>query len=189
MVQNNNARSVSQNPQFSNLPTAIRVFVALLVSLTACFLAEQVAFSKAQHFPALWAASGVAFAFAWRYGWLWSLSPALGASAWAYCSFYLFPAIGATTSNISTAQAAASAALPSLLIGTFLCTAVGPCVSIFALRKLNAWKPAEYRLQAVLRFVLVISLIAAPIDAFIGAMSFSQNGLLASSVATLNPMP
>jgi EAL domain-containing protein (putative c-di-GMP-specific phosphodiesterase class I)/GGDEF domain-containing protein len=184
MVPNNNAPSVSQNPQFSNLPTAVRALVALLVTIVASFLAEQVAFSKVEHFPALWVASGVAFAFAWRYGWLWSISPALGASIWAYCSFYLFPGIA----PIPGAYTAANAALPTLLIGAFFCTAVGPCLAIFALRKLNAWKPAEYRLQAVLRFVLVIALIAAPIDALIGAASFTQNGLLSSTVANLNPM-
>jgi EAL domain-containing protein (putative c-di-GMP-specific phosphodiesterase class I)/GGDEF domain-containing protein len=184
MAQNNNAPSVSHNPQFSNLPAAARALIALIVTILASFLAEQVAFSKVEHFPALWAASGVAFAFAWRYGWLWSISPALGASVWAYCSFYLFPGIA----PVPGAYTAAHTALPTLLIGAFSCTTVGPCAAIFALRKLNAWKPAEYRLQAVLRFVLVIALIAAPVDALIGAASFSQNGLLASKVANLNPM-
>jgi hypothetical protein len=175
MVPNNNAPPVSHNPQFSNLPAAARAFIALIVTMLASFLAEQVAFSKVEHFPALWAASGVAFAFAWRYGWLWSIGPALGASVWAYCSFYLFPGIA----PVPGAYTAAHAALPTLLLGAFFCTTVGPCAAIFALRKLNAWKPAEYRLQAVLRFVLVIALIAAPLDALIGAASFSQNGLLA----------
>jgi EAL domain-containing protein (putative c-di-GMP-specific phosphodiesterase class I)/GGDEF domain-containing protein len=184
MVPNNNAPSVSQTPQFSHLPAPLRVVVALLLAITASFIAEQVAFSKAQHYPALWAASGVAFAFAWRYGWQWSLSPALGASIWAYSSFYLLPSL----SEVAGTHQATNNALPTLILGTFLCTSVGPCIAIFALRKLNAWKPAEYRLQAVLRFVLVIALIAAPIDALIGAASFSQNGLLSESVAKLNPM-
>ena len=46
-----------------------------------------------------------------------------------------------------------------------LATSAGPIVAIAAMRKLNAWKPADYRMDAVLRFLLMCGLVAAPLDA------------------------
>jgi EAL domain-containing protein (putative c-di-GMP-specific phosphodiesterase class I)/GGDEF domain-containing protein len=171
-------------PRFSSLPVSARVLAAVLISLVTCFFAEQISFSKTNHYPSLWAASGVAFAFAWRYGWAWSFSAAAGAAIWVYANF--FGGLNSIAAG-DTSRAFSGVLLP-LMIGAFLASSIGPIAAVFTLKKLNAWKPAEYRLQAVLRFALVVTLIAAPLDAGIAAFSFSENALLSNSVTTLNPM-
>jgi EAL domain-containing protein (putative c-di-GMP-specific phosphodiesterase class I)/GGDEF domain-containing protein len=174
---------VSTAPHFSNLAAPIRFVAAIVIALLACYFAEQIAFSKAVHYPALWAASGVAFAFAWRYGWLWSFTAAFGASIWVYANF--FGGLGSlaipTKGLASNTDLSWSGPLLGLMVGAFLSTAFGPIAAVFALKKMNAWKPAEYRLQAVLRFVLIVALVAAPIDALIAAIAFAKNPLLTIS--------
>ncbi len=93
----------------------------------------------------IWPASGVAFAFGWRYGRRWTLPAGAGAFAWAM--------FGTRDPVFAAAVCAA--------------TVCGPLLAIQLLRRISDWKPAEYRLDAVVRFVSVALVVSAPLDAAI----------------------
>ena len=110
------------------------------LAFVACVVAQLIGFEQRL---ILWPAGGIALAFAWRHGVRWLLPAALGAGAWA----------GFEWSDLG------------LGIGAAAVTAAGPAIAIRLLRRLGDWKPADYRLEAVLRFLGVVLLVAAPVDA------------------------
>lgn len=114
------------------------------LALLFCLLAELVSAGRGNQLL-IWPASGVAFAFGWRYGRAWALPVALGVFAWAmYSSGDLLFAL--TVSLAST---------------------IGPLVAIHFLRRITEWKPPEYRLDAIVRFVAAALLGSAIISAAI----------------------
>ncbi|MGE3927198.1 MAG: EAL domain-containing protein [Lautropia sp.] len=130
--------------------TQLRARVPLRFALVAglallfCLLAQLVSAGLARELL-IWPAAGVAFAFGWRYGRRWTLPAAAGAFGWALFS---------TRDPIFAATAAAA-------------SVAGPLLAIQLLRRIADWKPPEYRLDAIVRFIVVVLLVAAPIDAAI----------------------
>ncbi len=132
-----------------------RLILSAGIAFVACLVAQLVSFNTFD-LLLVWPAAGVAFAFAWRHGLPWAIPPAFGAALWAWIEFGTFGA----------------------LITVLVASAIGPAVGAAALRRLAEWKPADYRLESAVRFVAVIVLIAAPIDAL-----FATVGLRASAWA------
>ncbi|HZH08530.1 MAG TPA: MASE1 domain-containing protein, partial [Lautropia sp.] len=102
------------------------------LALLFCLLAQLVSAGAGSELL-IWPASGVAFAFGWRYGRIWTLPCAAGVFAWA-----MF---------ISRD--------PLFSITVALASTLGPVVAVHFLRRLGEWKPPEYRIEAIVRFVLV----------------------------------
>jgi EAL domain-containing protein (putative c-di-GMP-specific phosphodiesterase class I)/GGDEF domain-containing protein len=121
------------------LPALPRALLVAALACGACLLAQQVSNGDATRLL-LWPATGIAFAFGWRYGPAWTM--AAGAGALAYGAF-------AYSDPIVAAAAAAA-------------TVLGALLPILALRRLGDWKPADYRLEAVGRFLASTLLIGAP---------------------------
>lgn len=97
----------------------------------------------------LWPAAGVAFAFGWRYGPAWTLPAGLGALVWGLISLP-HPALAATAAVV---------------------TVLGATAAILLLRRINDWKPAEYRLESIVRFLSVTMLVGAPLDAAVATFA------------------
>jgi integral membrane sensor domain MASE1 len=95
----------------------------------------------------IWPGAGVALAFGWRRGVGWVLPAAGGSATWVWLEL----------------------AEPMAALTVFAASATGPAVAALAIRKLAEWKPAEYRLDAAIRFALMVILVAAPIDSLIAA--------------------
>ncbi len=135
------------------LPRAVLVATSAFV---ACLLARILAFDS----PALlvlWPGAAIALAFGWRYGTRWVLVAATGAGCWALLDF----------------------ASPVLALTAFASSAAGPAAAITVMRRLGTWKPADYRLDDVLRFMFVVALVAAPIDALLAVAGMRMTGTLA----------
>ncbi|MEO6270738.1 MAG: EAL domain-containing protein, partial [Lautropia sp.] len=114
------------------------------LSLLFCLLAQLVSAGLASELL-IWPASGVAFAFGWRYGRAWTLPAAVGVFGWAmFISRDLLFAFSVT-----------------------LASTIGPLVAIHFLRRMADWKPPEYRLDAVVRFVAVALLGSSIVSAAI----------------------
>ena len=141
-------------PGTGGLATFPRLLLSAGVAFVACLLAQLVSFD-APDLLLIWPCAGVAFAFGWRDGIRWSIPPAVGGALWAWVAF-------------GTIGVAAS---------TFAASAVGPMLAIAALRRLNNWKPAEYRLEAAVRFAVVVVALAAPIDAVLASAGLALSGL------------
>lgn len=140
-------------PVTRSLPAPIRaVLIAVLAFLGA--MAMQALSFKAPHYVLLWPASAIALAFGWRFGPAWCLAAAPGAALWAWFAF----------ERVEVVAAAAVVA------------ALGPILAVLVLQRLNAWKPADFRLEAVLRFLVVVCLLATPIDAIVAtsALNFAS---------------
>ena len=124
------------------------------LALLFCLLAQLVSVGLGNQLL-IWPASGVAFAFGWRYGRGWVLPAAVGVFAWAmFVSRDLL--FSMTVSLAST---------------------VGPLVAIHFLRRMADWKPPEYRLDAVVRFIAVALSGSAIIAAAIVTAVFSDTPL------------
>ncbi len=95
----------------------------------------------------IWPGAGVALAFGWRRGVGWVIPAAAGAATWVWLDF----------------------GDPIAALTAFSASATGPAIAAMAIRKLGEWKPAEYRLDAAIRFTLMVILVAAPIDSMIAA--------------------
>ncbi len=137
-------------PATASFPPLRLVSRALVVATTAfvcCALARWLAFKDPTGLI-LWPGAAVALAFGWRNSVRWVVPAALGSAAWALVS-------------IGRLEVALTAAAVTL---------AGPALSIVLLHRLNAWKPADYRLEAVIRFILVVTLFAAPLDALLAAV-------------------
>ena len=106
------------SPRSGVLPRALLITG---ISFFSCVLARLFAFGGISEML-LWPAAGLALGFGWRYGVRWIPFAGLGAAAWAVLE----------SGNVTLAGAA------------FLSSTVGPYLVIRALRRLEAWKPADF---------------------------------------------
>ncbi len=119
-----------------------RAILIAALALLFCLLAQLVSAGQGNQLL-IWPASGVAFAFGWRYGRTWALPASIGAFAWAlFVSRDLL--FAATVAAAST---------------------IGPVVAIHFLRRMADWKPPEYRLDAIVRFIAIALLGSATLSA------------------------
>ncbi len=128
----------------TTLPPLSRALLVAALAFGFCLLARLVSHGDAVRLL-FWPATGVAFAFGWRHGLAWTAPAALGALAYGAIAYR------------DAGLAAAAAAV----------TVIGAVLPIVVLRRLGEWKPAEYRLEAVVRFLCVTLLIGAPVTAMI----------------------
>ncbi len=126
-------------PATPSLPPLPRALLVAGLAFGFCLLAQWVSHGDAVRLL-FWPAAGVAFAFGWRHGPVWTAPAALGALAYGALA-YRDPAL-------ATAAAAV--------------TLAGSVLPILVLRRLGDWKPADYRLEAVVRFLASTLLIGAP---------------------------
>ncbi len=126
-------------PADTSLPPLPRALLVAVLAFALCLLAQIVSRGDAVRLL-FWPATGVAFAFGWRYGPAWTVPAALGALAYGVLAYR----------DAALAAAAAAATL------------AGSVLPVLALRRLRDWKPADYRLEAVVRFLASTLLIGAP---------------------------
>jgi EAL domain-containing protein (putative c-di-GMP-specific phosphodiesterase class I)/integral membrane sensor domain MASE1 len=142
-------------PERPALSLFARTLVVAGLAFAACWLMQGLAFNAVQYFL-LWPASAVALAFGWRYGLVWTLPAAVGAAAWGFLSFGRY----------------------EIALAAALVCVTGPALAVGVLQRLNAWKPADFRLEAVLRFLVVVGLLATPLDAIFASSALSVTGLV-----------
>jgi integral membrane sensor domain MASE1 len=129
------------------------------LALLFCLLAQLVSAGLGNALL-IWPASGVAFAFGWRYGRGWAVAAGVGVFAWA-----MF-----TSRDL----------LFSLTLS--LASVIGPMVAIHFLRRMADWKPPEYRLDAVVRFIAVALLGSSVVSAAIATAVFAGGPLAPAMV-------
>ena len=132
----------------------LRTLVVAATAFISCLLARMLSFEDPVGLL-LWPGAAVALAYGWRYGAVWVLPAAAGSAIWAFLAWGQW---GVTV----------TAALVCL---------AGPSLAIAVLQRLNAWKPADYRLEAALRFVVVVALLATPLDAVVAVTALSYSGV------------
>ncbi|MCP5264508.1 MAG: EAL domain-containing protein [Burkholderiaceae bacterium] len=126
---------------------------ALLIgagAFLACMLAQLIAVNDPQA-VIVWPASGLAFAAARRWHWSAALPAGIGAAVWTAMHFQS----------------------PALVAGAALASTTGPICAAALLTRIEAWKPAEYRLESSIRLLLCVALISAPVDALIASLAGS----------------
>ncbi len=133
-----------------------RLLLVSTSTFVACLLARMLAFDSTAVLV-LWPGAAIALAFGWRYGTRWVLVAASGAGVWALSEF----------------------GNPTLAMAAFAATAAGPAAAITVIRRLGTWKPADYRLDDVLRFMIVVALVAAPLDALLAVLGIHATDILA----------
>ena len=126
------------------LPLALAVFA---IAFFACLVARLIS-PPAPGVLLVWPAAGVALAFAWRGSLRWVLPAAAGAALWAWVD----------------------TRLPGATAAAFAASAAGPALAVRLMRQLGDWKPADYRLDASVRFAMLVILVAAPVDALFVAL-------------------
>lgn len=137
----------SRSPSARSIGAFPRAIAAGFIAFVACLLARLLAFEDPVGLI-LWPGAAVSLAFGWRHGLAWVVPPAMGAGVWA--AFFW-----------GRLDVSAVAVLSCMF---------GPALAVSVLHRLNDWKPADYRLEAVMRFVIVIALLAAPLDAVVAAV-------------------
>ena len=130
--------------QFEHLPLAVRCLHAAGLSLLLCAVAQLISAGSAWQLL-IWPSAAVGFAFAWYHGLRWLPVAAAGAGLWAL--------------------AATQDPRYALILGA--ASMLGPWQAIRLLRRLADWKPPEYRLDSVSRFLAMSLLVSAPIDALL----------------------
>lgn len=130
--------------QFEHLPLAVRCLHAAGLSLLLCAVAQLISAGSAWKLL-IWPSAAVGFAFAWYHGLRWLPVAAAGAGLWALVA----------TQDPRYA----------LILGA--ASMLGPWQAIRLLRRLADWKPPEYRLDSVSRFLAMSLLVSAPIDALL----------------------
>ncbi|MFM1989607.1 MAG: Cyclic di-GMP phosphodiesterase YfgF [Pseudomonadota bacterium] len=140
-------------PADSALPALPRALLVAGLTFVFCLLARLVSHGEATQLL-FWPAAGVAFAFGWRHGLGWTLPAAVGAIAY-----------GAVVYRA-----------PALAIAAGLVTLAGSALPVLVLRRLGDWKPAEYRLEAVVRFLATTLLVGAPVAALVATAAGSAFG-------------
>ena len=128
--------------QFEHLPLAVRCLHAAGLSLLLCAVAQLISAGSAWKLL-IWPSAAVGFAFAWYHGLRWLPVAAAGAGLWAL--------------------AATQDPRYALILGA--ASMLGPWQAIRLLRRLADWKPPEYRLDSVSRFLAMSLLVSAPINA------------------------
>ncbi len=147
------------SPRTGVLPRALLITG---ISFCSCVLARLFAFGGISELL-LWPAAGLALGFGWRYGLRWIPFAGLGAAGWALME----------------------AASPVLAIAAFLSSTAGPYLAIRTVRRIDAWKPSDTRLEAMFRFVAASVLIAAPVDAAIAGVGLMIGGAFANMLHPL----
>ena len=132
--------------QFEHLPLAVRCLHAAGLSLLLCAVAQLISAGSAWKLL-IWPSAAVGFAFAWYHGLRWLPVAAAGAGLWAL--------------------AATQDPRYALILGA--ASMLGPWQAIRLLRRLADWKPPEYRLDSVSRFLAMSLLVSAPINALLFA--------------------
>jgi diguanylate cyclase/phosphodiesterase with PAS/PAC sensor(S) len=135
---------VKRFAQFEHLPLAVRCLHAAGLSLLLCAVAQLISAGSAWKLL-IWPSAAVGFAFAWYHGLRWLPVAAAGAGLWAL--------------------AATQDPRYALILGA--ASMLGPWQAIRLLRRLADWKPPEYRLDSVSRFLAMSLLVSAPIDALL----------------------
>ena len=130
--------------QFEHLPLAVRCLQAAGLSLLLCAVAQLISAGSAWKLL-IWPSAAVGFAFAWYHGLRWLPVAAAGAGLWAL--------------------AATQDPRYALILGA--ASMLGPWQAIRLLRRLADWKPPEYRLDSVSRFLAMSLLVSAPINALL----------------------
>lgn len=130
--------------QFEHLPLAVRCLHAAGLSLLLCAVAQLISAGSAWKLL-IWPSAAVGFAFAWYHGLRWLPMAAAGAGLWAL--------------------AATQDPRYALILGA--ASMLGPWQAIRLLRRLADWKPPEYRLDSVSRFLAMSLLVSAPINALL----------------------
>ena len=137
--------------QFEHLPLAVRCLHAAGLSLLLCAVAQLISAGSAWKLL-IWPSAAVGFAFAWYHRLRWLPVAAAGAGLWAL--------------------AATQDPRYALILGA--ASMLGPWQAIRLLRRLADWKPPEYRLDSVSRFLAMSLLVSAPIDAlFFGGLVYT----------------
>lgn len=139
---------------FHGLSLAGRCLYAVGLALILCLLAQLVS-AGSTHRLLIWPISAAGFAFAWHYGIRWLPVLAFGGALWAF----------GTTQDL---QYAAVLGAGSIL---------GPWLSIHILRNLAEWKPPEYHLDYVSRYLAVTLLVSAPANALVFTSLVSFTGI------------
>jgi len=129
---------------FEHLPLAACCLVAAGLAAALCALAQLVSAGSAWKLL-IWPSAAVGFAFAWYHGLRWLPVAAAGAGLWAL--------------------AATQDPRYALILGA--ASMLGPWQAIRLLRRLADWKPPEYRLDSVSRFLAMSLLVSAPINALL----------------------
>jgi len=135
---------VKRLAQFEHLPLAVRCLHAAGLSLLLCAVAQLISAGSAWKLL-IWPSAAVGFAFAWYHGLRWLPVAAAGAGLWAL--------------------AATQDPRYALILGA--ASMLGPWQAIRLLRRLADWKPPEYRLDSVSRFLAMSLLVSAPINALL----------------------
>ena len=130
--------------QFEHLPLAVRCLHAAGLSLLLCAVAQLISAGSAWKLL-IWPSAAVGFAFAWYHGLRWLPVAAAGAGLWAL--------------------AATRDPRYALILGA--ASMLGPWQAIRLLCRLADWKPPEYRLDSVSRFLAMSLLVSAPINALL----------------------
>ena len=130
--------------QFEHLPLAVRCLHAAGLSLLLCAVAQLISAGSAWKLL-IWPSAAVGFAFAWYHGLRWLPVAAAGAGLWAL--------------------AATQDPRYALILGA--ASMLGPWQAIRLLRRLADWKPPEYRLDSVSRFLAMSLLVSAPFNALL----------------------
>lgn len=130
--------------QFEHLPLPVRCLHAAGLSLLLCAVAQLISAGSAWKLL-IWPSAAVGFAFAWYHGLRWLPVAAAGAGLWAL--------------------AATQDPRYALILGA--ASMLGPWQAIRLLRRLADWKPPEYRLDSVSRFLAMSLLVSAPINALL----------------------
>ena len=130
--------------QFEHLPLAVRCLHAAGLSLLLCAVAQLISAGSAWKLL-IWPSAAVGFAFAWYHGLRWLPVAAAGAGLWAL--------------------AATQDPRYALILGA--ASMLGRWQAIRLLRRLADWKPPEYRLDSVSRFLAMSLLVSAPINALL----------------------
>ena len=142
-------------PADTSRPALPRILLIAALAFVFCLVARLVSSGDAVRllfFPA----TGVAFAFGWRHGLVWTLPAAAGAFAYGLLG-YRNPALAAAAAGV---------------------TALGAALPILLLRRLGDWKPAEYRLEAVVRFLAATLLFGAPAGALVAGTAALYYGVV-----------
>ncbi|MEI7446265.1 MAG: EAL domain-containing protein [Burkholderiales bacterium] len=130
------------------LPALPRALLVAGLAFVFCLLARLVSHGDAAQLL-FWPATGVAFAFGWRHGLVWTLPATLGAIAYGAIAYRS----------------------PMLALATGLVTLAGSALPVVLLRRLGDWKPAEYRLEAVVRFLAATLLVGTPVAAAVATVA------------------
>src|SRR5690606_33648120 len=65
-----------------------------------------------------------------------------------------------------------------VMLSAFAASAVGPTLGAYVLRRINEWKPPEYRLHVAARYIAIVVLVSAPIDALLPSGGLRINALV-----------